>query len=335
MEFALNDGKVRLTGKQTGLRTGDPREYKTYDDFKAAVIAQLKHIIRQGAITTTIEQEVHQETMPRPFISSVIDGCLEKGLDLTRGGARFNVGPGWVSVGVADTANSLAAVKKLVFEEQRLSMDELCQALENNFEGYEDTHKLLLDCPKFGNDDDYVDRIAVELTDLVDREWRHYTDRLGQPFHNAIMGLTNNIPTGKALGALPSGRPARTPLAEGCSPHPGTDVNGPTACMRSIAKVNHENQPGGTLLNIKFTPSVLEGEAGLSGLAALVRGYFDLGGYHCQFNVIDAETLLDAQAHPDQYQDLVVRVAGYSARFVELSREVQDEILRRTTHRNF
>jgi formate C-acetyltransferase len=146
------------------------------------------------------------------------------------------------------------------------------------------------------------------------------------------MGLTNNIPTGAVLGALPSGRKARVPLAEGCSPHPGTDVNGPTSCMRSVAKVNHENQPGGTLLNIKFTPSVLAGEKGINDLSALIRGYFDLGGYHCQFNVVSPETLRDAQLYPEKYQDLVIRVAGYSARFVTLSRDVQNEIIRRTTH---
>ena len=335
VEFALNDGKLRLTGQRIGLPTGPPSGFKTFDDFKAAVFDQLRHLIKQAALTTIVEQEVHSEVQPRPYISTLVDGSLEKGLDISRGGGRFNVGPGWVSVGVADTANSLAAVKKLVFDERKLDMETLCQALDSNFEGYEEIRQLLAGCPKFGNDDDYVDQFAVELTDFADQELRRYRDRLGLPFHNAIMGLTNNIPTGKALGALPSGRTARVPLAEGCSPHPGTDINGPTACMRSVAKVNHENQPGGTLLNIKFTPSVVAGETGLSGMAALIRGYFSLGGYHCQFNVVDTETLLDAQAHPENYQDLVVRVAGYSARFVELSREVQSEIMRRTTHLHF
>jgi len=157
-------------------------------------------------------------------------------------------------------------------------------------------------------------------------------DILGNPFHSAIMGLTFNIPTGNSLGALPCGRLAGVPLAEGSSPHPGTDISGPTACMKSLAKINHESQPGGTLLNLKFLPRVLEGERGLQGLAALIRAYFELGGYHVQFNVIDAATLLDAQINPEKYASFVVRVAGYCAIFTELTREVQNEIIRRTEH---
>ena len=332
IEWALNDGRSRLTGERMGLPTGDPRRFSTFEQFEGAFLQQLKHIIQHAAITTTVEEEVHWENMPRPYISAIVDGCVDKGTDISHGGARFNVGPGWVMVGMADTANSLAAVKKLVYDEKTLSMGDLLDALDRDFEGHAQIRQLLLQCPKFGNDDDCVDQFAVEVTDLVDQELRSYRNRLEQPFHGALMGLTNNIPTGAVLGALPSGRKARVPLAEGCSPHPGTDVNGPTSCMRSVAKVNHENQPGGTLLNIKFTPSVLTGEKGISDLCALIRGYFDLGGYHCQFNVVSLETLRDAQLHPEKYQDLVIRVAGYSARFVTLSRDVQNEIMRRTTH---
>lgn len=332
MEWALNDGRSRLTGEQMGLHTGDPAAFSTFEEFKSAFLQQLRYIIKHAVIAVTVEEEVHWENMPRPYVSAIVDGCVEKGTDISRGGARFNVGPGLVSVGIADTANSLTAIKKLVYDERKLSMGELCEALDRDFEGHEELRRRLINCPKFGNDDDSVDRFAVEVTDFVDQELRRYRCRLGLPFHSALMGLTNNMPTGKVLGALPSGRKARVPLAEGCSPHPGTDINGPTSCMRSIAKVNHVNQPGGTLLNIKFTPAVLEGEKGIGDLSALIRGYFDLGGYHCQFNVIAPETLRDAQLHPDKYQDLIVRVAGYSARFVTLSRDVQEEIIRRTTH---
>lgn len=332
IEWALNDGRSRLTGEQLGMHTGDPRSFGSFDEFKDAFLRQLRFIIKHAAITTTVEEEVHWENMPRPYISAVVDGCVEKGVDIAHGGARFNVGPGWVMVGTADTANALAAVKKLVYDEEKIGMEELCAALDRDFEGHEQTRQLLLNCPKFGNDDDFVDQFAVEVTDFVDQELRSHRNRLGNRFHGALMGLTNNMPTGSVLGALPSGRKARVPLAEGCSPHPGTDVNGPTSCMRSVAKVNHENQPGGTLLNIKFTPTVLAGEKGIGDLSALIRGYFDLGGYHCQFNVVAPETLKDAQEHPEKYQDLVIRVAGYSARFVALSRDVQDEIIRRTTH---
>jgi formate C-acetyltransferase len=332
VEWALNNGRSRLTAEQMGLATGDPDKFETFAQFKDAFMQQLKYMLRQVAVTTLVEQEVHLECMPRPFISAIVDGCMDKGQDISRGGARYNVGPGWVMVGVADTANSLAAVEKLVFKEKRISMPELLAALDNNFEGHTEIQQMLNQCPKYGNDDDSVDRFAVEITDFADRELRQYKDRLGCRFHNAMMGLTNNIPTGKVLGALPSGRKAGVPLAEGCSPHAGTDASGPTACMRSIAKINHENHPGGTLLNIKFTPALLEGEKAIGDLAGLIRGFFDLGGYHCQFNVIDVETLRNAQENPQDYQDLLVRVAGYSARFVNLSREVQEEIIRRTTH---
>jgi formate C-acetyltransferase len=170
------------------------------------------------------------------------------------------------------------------------------------------------------------------MTDYNDKGLRRYKDSLGNPFHSAIMGLTYNIPTGSVVGALPCGRMATHPLAEGCSPHPGTDTSGPTAAMRSEAKVNHELHPGGTLLNLKLLPSAIEGKRGLAGMANLIRSYFELGGYHCQFNVISPETLRDAQENPDNYRDLVVRVAGYCAIFNDLSREVQNEIIRRTTH---
>ena len=188
VEWALNDGRSRLTGVQMGLHTGDPRDFETFSEFKSAFERQLTYIIKHAAITTTVEEDVHWENMPRPFISAIVDGCVEKGLDISRGGARFNVGPGWVVVGTADVANSMAAVKKLVYEESRLSMDDLCQALDADFEGYDWVRQMLLKCPKYGNDDDYVDRFAVELTDFVDKELRKYRNRLGCPFHSAIMG---------------------------------------------------------------------------------------------------------------------------------------------------
>jgi formate C-acetyltransferase len=258
---------------------------------------------------------------------------MEKGLDITEGGARFNIGPGWVMVGIADCANSIAPIKRLVYDDRKISMSELCEALKNDFDGYEQIHQMLLNFPKYGNDDDFVDQFQVELTDFAAREIKKYKDTLGLPFHTAIMGMTVNIPSGNVLGALPSGRKERVPLAEGTSPHPGTDISGPTAAMKSVAKVNHENHPGGTLLNLKFLPKAVEGEKGISALSALIRGYFDLGGYHCQFNVIDPQTLRDAQEYPEKHQDLIVRVAGYSSRFVILSKDVQDEIIRRTSHK--
>ncbi len=332
LEWTLNQGRSRLTGEQLGLPTKDARHFASFEELKETFFEQVRHIMKHCAVSTIIEQKLHQEMVPRPYLSLLVEGCLESGKDLVDGGARYNVGPGWIVVGAADCANGLAAIRKNVFEENKITMDQLLKALDDDFVGHEEIHQQLRKSPKFGNDDDTVDRLVVEMTDFNDRGLSQYKDVLGQPFHSAIMGLTYNIPTGAVVGALPCGRKAGEPLAEGCSPHPGTDVSGPTATMRSEAKVNHELHPGGTLLNLKLLPSVIEGHRGLAGMAALIRSYFELGGYHCQFNVIRPETLRDAQEHPDRYRDLVVRVAGYCAIFTELSREVQNEIIRRTTH---
>lgn len=332
LEWTLNQGKSRLTGEQMGLATKDPREFESFDEFKAAFFDQVTHIVKHCAISTVIEQSLHQKMVQRPYLSLLVEGCMENGKDLVDGGAKYNIGPGWIVVGAADCANGLAAVKKNVFEEKNITMDQLVRALDDDFQGHEEIHQLLKKSPKFGNDDDYVDRLQVEMTDFNDRALSQHTDVLGNPFHSAIMGLTYNIPTGSVVGALPCGRKSQQPLAEGCSPHPGTDVSGPTASMRSEAKVNHELHPGGTLLNLKLLPSVVETNRGLAGMANLIRSYFELGGYHCQFNVIHPETLKDAQENPDNYRDLVIRVAGYCAIFTELSEEVQNEVIRRTTH---
>jgi formate C-acetyltransferase len=332
LEWTLNQGRSRLSGKQMGLPTKDPREFASFEELKETFFEQVDHIMKHCAVSTVIEHKLHRKMVHRPYLSLLVEGCLESGKDLVNGGARYNVGPGWIVVGAADCANGLAAIKKNVFEEKNITMDQLVKALDDDFVGHEEIQQLLKNSPKFGNDDDYVDRLQVEMTDYNDKGLRRYKDTLGNPFHSAIMGLTYNIPTGSVVGALPCGRKATHPLAEGCSPHPGTDTTGPTAAMRSEAKVNHELHPGGTLLNLKLLPSAIEGNRGLAGMANLIRSYFELGGYHCQFNVISPETLRDAQEHPDNYRDLVVRVAGYCAIFNDLSREVQNEIIRRTTH---
>lgn len=332
LEWTLNQGRSRLTGEQMGLETKDPRDFESFEELKATFFEQVDLILKNCAISTVIEQKLHQQMVSRPYLSLLVEGCMEKGKDLVDGGARYNIGPGWIVVGAADCANGLAAIKKQVFDEKKITMDQLIKALDDDFIGHEEIHELLKKSPKFGNDDDFVDRLQVEMTDYNDKGLSRYKDTLGNPFHSAIMGLTYNIPTGSVVGALPCGRKSGTPLAEGCSPHPGTDIHGPTATMRSEAKVNHELHPGGTLLNLKLLPSAVEGNRGLAGMASLIRSYFELGGYHCQFNVINAETLFDAQENPDNYRDLVIRVAGYCAIFTELSQEVQNEVIRRTTH---
>ncbi|HSJ54749.1 MAG TPA: pyruvate formate lyase family protein, partial [Anaerolineae bacterium] len=289
-------------------------------------------LIKQAVVATVIAQDVHAELAPRPFLSTLVDGCMQKGKDLSRGGAVYNVGPVLTGIGVADAANSLAAVKKLVFEEKAATFRELCEALDCNWQGHERLHSLAQKCPKYGNDDDSVDGLAVEITDFYHQEIRKYRDWHGQPFNSAFMGISNYIPAGAAVGATPDGRLAGTPLTEGCSPHAGTDLVSPTAVMKSVAKINHESHSGGTLLNVKLSPEALSTDKDLNNLAALIRAYFELGAFHVQFNVISPETLRDAQAHPENYQDLLVRVAGYSTRFVHISKEVQDAILARTMY---
>jgi pyruvate formate-lyase/glycerol dehydratase family glycyl radical enzyme len=332
LEFALNDGRGRLDPEQRGLKTGDPASFGTFQQLKEAYDAQLASLIKQAVIATVIAQDVHAELAPRPFLSTLVDGCLEKGKDLARGGAFYNVGPVLTGIGVADVANSLAAIERLVFEEKALTLKELCEALDHNWQGYDAMRAMAMKCPKYGNDDDDVDRFAVEITNFYHQEIRKYKDWHGQPFNSAFMGISNYIPAGAVVGATPDGRLAGTPLTEGCSPHCGTDVTSPTAAMKSVAKISHESHSGGTLLNIKLSPDALKTDQDLRNLAALIRGYFELGAFHVQFNVISPATLRDAQEHPENHQDLLVRVAGYSTRFVTLSREVQDAIIARTTY---
>lgn len=332
LEFALNDGRGRLDNKRMGLSTGDPALFETFEQFRDAYYVQLSYLIKQAVIATVIAQHVHAELAPRPFLSTLVDGCMAKGTDLSRGGAYYNVGPVLTGIGVADTANSFAVIEKLVFKDRAITLPELCDALDHNWQGYDEIRSMVLRCPKYGNDDDHVDRFAVEVTNFYHHETRKYRDWCGQPFNSAFMGISNYLPAGAVVGATPDGRFAGTPLTEGCSPHAGTDVTSPTAAMKSVAKINHESHSGGTLLNIKFSPDALKTDKDLGNLAAMIRGYFELGAFHVQFNVISPETLRQAQENPENYQDLLVRVAGYSTRFVTLSKEVQDAIIARTTY---
>ncbi len=257
-----------------------------------------------------------------------------KGKDLSRGGAKYNVGPVLTGIGLGVVANGLAAIKKLVFEDKVTTMAELNKALEADWEGYEGLRELALKAPKYGNDKDYVDELAIEISDFFYNETRKYKDIFGSSFNTAFMGISNYVPTGKVIGALPCGRKARAPLTEGVSPFVGSDVTSPTAAMKSAAKVNHDVHTGGTLLNLRLNENLLKTNRGLRNLGALIRAYFSLGAFHVQFNTVSTETLRKAQENPDEYRDLLVRVAGYSTQFVNLSREMQDAIIARTEHEN-
>ncbi len=332
LEFALNNGCSRLDGRRLGLPTGEPNSFTTFEAVKAAFLAQLAYLVQQASIATVVAQQVHSEMAPRPFLSLLVEGCMEQGKDLSMGGAKYNVGAVLTGIGLADAANALEAVRTLVFEHGSVTLSTLCEALDRDWEGYEDLRALALKCSKYGNDSERVDRLAVEISDFFHGEIRSRRDWFGSLFNSSFMGISNYIPAGAVVGATPDGRRAGSPLTEGCAAHAGTDVTSPTAVMKSVAKLNHESHSGGTLLNLKFTPGALKTDRDLANLAAMVRAYFELGAFHVQFNVISKETLLAAQANPQEHQDLLVRVAGYSARFVTLSKEVQDAILERTSY---
>ena len=332
LEFALNDGRLRSNGERLGLATGDPATFTRFEQVKDAFLRQLAYLVRQASIATLVAQQVHSEMAPRPFLSLMVEGCMEQGKDLSRGGAGINVGAVLTGIGLADAANALEAVRVLVFERGRISLADLCLALDRDWDGFESLRQEAASCPKYGNDLERVDRLAVEIGDFYRKEVRSRRDGFGSPFNSAFMGISNYLPAGAVVGATPDGRRAWSPLTEGCSAHAGTDTTSPTALMRSAARINHESHSGGTLLNLKLSPDALRSERDLANLAALIRGYFELGAFHVQFNVISAETLRAAQQRPEEHQDLLVRVAGYSARFVTLSRDVQDAIIARTSY---
>lgn len=332
LEYALNEGISLMTGEQMGLSERPAAEFNSYEEVEKAFFRQFDNLCRHSIILTVEAQRIHKEMVPRPFLSSCIEHCMESGKDLSQGGAKYNVGPVITGIGLAVVANSLAAIKKLVFEDKVCSMDTLVKALKANWEGYEDLQQMAKDCPKYGNDDDFVDDIAIVVANHFYDEIHQYKDIFGSPFLTAFMGISNYIPMGRVLGATPDGRKNGEPSSEGVSPFVGTDRSTPLAAMRSTAKVNQEIHSGGTLLNLRLNPELVATKRGQSNLGAMIQTLFSLGAFHVQFNCISSEILRDAQKNPDNYRDLLVRVAGYSTQFVNLSRSMQDAIIARTEH---
>jgi len=331
LELALNDGVNPLSGKQIGPRTGNPAQFKSFNDLMEAFRKQVEHFINIKIMYDSVARRVYAEFCPVPFTSMLMEGCIEKGRDYHDGGALYNL-PMICGVSTGTTADALAAIKKLVFEEKTVGMPELLGALKSNFKDHERMRQMLINrAPKYGNDDDYVDLLAREAVDIFCRELRRHRNFEGVPYAANMIPTTTHIYFGELTGATPDGRKAGEPLSEGVSPAQGKDINGPTAVVKSISKLNHV-KCSGTLLNMKFHPSALAGADGLEKFSRLIRTYFDLGGHHMQFNVISREILRDAQKHPERYQNLVIRVAGYSDFFVRLSKELQDEIISRTEH---
>lgn len=329
VEFALTNGVQLVSGNQLGLETGDPESFKSFEDFEAAVKKQLAHLMRVTAITTVITQQAHRDHLPKPIVSGVMDGCVESGKDVMMGGAKYNSGPGVIIAGTADYANSMAAVKKLVYEDKSVSMRQLCEAMTKNFEGFEALHKLCNQAPKYGNDDDYVDDFAREVIDFISQEIKSYRG-LYAPLALGTLPVSSHTPQGLVVGAQPSGRKSTLPLADGISPAQGTDVNGPTAIIKSLDKINQELSTVGVLHNMKLDPGMMADERGVANFTSLLRTHNQLGGAQIQFNCVDAARLADAQENPEAHRSLMVRVAGYSAFFVELCKEIQDEIISRS-----
>ncbi len=335
LEFALNQGCSRLTGEQVSITEIEASEFKTYGEVESAFYRQFDYFIEQSVTATIIAQKLHKEMVPRPFLSSCIEACLESGNDLVDGGAKYNVGPVLTGIGLAVTANSLAAVKKLVFEDKVTTLPELLKAIDADWEGYDELRDLALATPKYGNDIDYVDDIAIEIANYYYQKSHSYKDINGSPFNTAFMGISNYLPTGKVVGATPCGRKARMPLSEGVSPYAGSDTSTPLAAMLSASKLNQDVHSGGTLLNLRLNADMVASKRGQSNLGSMIQSYFAMGAFHVQFNTISTEILRKAQDNPGAYKDLLVRVAGYSTQFVNLSRQMQDAIIERTVHGSF
>lgn len=333
LEITLHGGCIPETGESIGPATKPLTEMQTFDELQDAYATQLRHFITLMVKGCDVIDQLHPRLYPTPFLSTVIHNCIARGTDVTAGGAQYNFS-GVQGVQIANVADSLAAIKTLVFDRKKISADDLMRALQNDFADNEILRQRLLNnAPKYGNDNDAVDDLARQWARFFCDEVAQYPTPRGGTFHPGFYTVSAHVPLGKNVGATPDGRFAHAPLADGgLSPTAGRDLKGPTAVLRSVGKIDQTLVSNGALLNLKFLPSFFEQENALGWFTAFLRAFVELGVSHMQFNVISGETLRAAQAHPEEFRGLVVRVAGYSAYFVELAREVQDEIIRRTEH---
>lgn len=329
LELALHRGYDAYTGQVVGIDVGDPLQFASYDDLWQAFLKELKYVVDVKVVGNNLIERLYMQYMPVPLLSVITDDCIANGKDYNAGGARYNTS--YIQcVGIATITDSLAVLKQQVFEQRRFTMEDIITACDRDFDGDDALLDVVLHhTPKYGNDDDYADAILHD----VDRALQ--STIAGRPTPKGSKTVVEFLPTtchvyfGQVMGASPNGRRAHVPLPDGISPEKGADTHGPTAVIKSCAKLE-QLKTGGALLNQKFTPSVVAGPKGLACLAALVRSYFNMDGHHIQFNVVDRETLLDAQRHPEQYENLIVRVAGYSDYFNNLDKALQDEIINRT-----
>ncbi|MFX1357278.1 MAG: trans-4-hydroxy-L-proline dehydratase [Promethearchaeota archaeon] len=330
LEITLHNGIDPLTGKQIGLKTGDPKIFKSFEQLINAFRDQIKHFVDIKIKGNIIIEQLWSQ-LPAVFLSIIIEDCIKKGKDYNKGGAKYNTSYIQI-VGLGSITDILASLKYNVFDKKFISMETLLDVLDKDFEGYNDIlQRFIYKTPKYGNDADYADNLTRIVFEIV------YNAINGRPNTRGGVHRINLLPTtvhvyfGKVTGAMPDGRRAFTPLSEGISPVQGMDTNGPTAVLKSASKIDH-SRTGGTLLNQKFNPQLLQTDDGITKIMDLIRTYFKLGGHHIQFNVVSANTLRKAQKEPQKHRDLIVRVAGYSDYYINLGRDLQDEIIRRTEH---
>lgn len=334
IELVLNHGVPRWYGKQVTPDAGPLSQFDTYEKFEKAVKDQILWITEKTAVATVITQRVHRDLAPKPLMSIMYEGCMEHGCGVEAGGAMYNFGPGVVWSGLANYADSMAAIKKLVYDDKKYTLEEMARALEADFQGYDQMRADCLNAPKYGNDDDYVDYIAADLINFTEMEHRKFRTLFSTLCHGTL-SISNNTPFGEMTGATPDGRHAWIPLSDGISPTQGADYKGPTAIIKSVSKLANDNMNLGMVHNFKLVGGLLDTPEGENGLITLLRTACVYGNGEMQFNYLDNETLKKAQERPEEYRDLVVRVAGYSAFFVELCKEVQDEIISRTVLNGF
>jgi len=309
VEFTMNNGRCALTGKRAGLETGDPPQFQSYEEFEQAVKKQLSYSIRQMVIEDNILDRLHAEVVPELTVSLLIHDCIDKGMSAAAGGARYNfTSP--MSVGVATIGDSLAAVRKLVFEEKRLTMAELREALANNFEGKEPLRQMLINrVPKYGNDDDYVDSIVMNIEKFFAEELKKYRSPRGGTFRPGYWTILAQMTLGGPTGATPDGRKATEPLSDSIGPTNGRDLGDTTAVLCSAAKIDQTAAANGTVLNLRLSPAMIEGQGGVKRIEQLIRSYFDMGGSHVAINVLSTETLRNAQKHTENHRDYSVHHA--------------------------
>jgi formate C-acetyltransferase len=329
LELALNDGIDRLTGEQLGPKTGNPGEFSTFEDVIDAFQKQVAYFVELKVKYDNIFRDIYAAHCPVLYTSAVIDDCIKKGQDWHSGGARYNQAV-ISGVGLGTISDALSAIKKHIFDKRNFTMAELKKALDEDFQGHDILRNALLyKAPHYGNDDNEADSLAALTQKIFCEEVEKHRDIQGAKYYVNLLPTTAHIALGKLTGATPDGRRAHTWLSEGISPVQGHDKLGPTAIAKSVGKLDH-SRCNGTLLNMKISPQILKTGEDLQKLAGLIRGFFDLGGHHVQFNIIDEKTLRDAQEHPENYRNLLVRVAGYSDYFVLLSPDIQEEIISRT-----